>query len=145
MKLALAAKCDNLAKLAGSTPKQKTFQHHAAKFRREAAGSGPASRPVAARPLCWGGSWTAAPIDAIRRDWRAHGFVRRPTAGRFAATGRSQLRASLVLMIQHNREALGVVINRPIAKTIQDLWREVATARATASSRSIWAVPCPAR
>jgi hypothetical protein len=37
VKLALAAKCDNLARLAGSTPKRKTFQHHAAKFRREAA------------------------------------------------------------------------------------------------------------
>jgi putative transcriptional regulator len=33
---------------------------------------------------------------------------------------------TLVLMIQHNQEgAFGVVINRPIAKTIQELWREV--------------------
>jgi hypothetical protein len=37
VKLALAAKCENLAKLAGSIPKQKTYQYHAAKFRREAA------------------------------------------------------------------------------------------------------------
>ena len=33
---------------------------------------------------------------------------------------------TLVLLIQHNGDgALGVVINRPIAKTIQELWREV--------------------
>lgn len=37
VKLALARKYDNLAKLAGSIPKQKTFKHHAARFRREAA------------------------------------------------------------------------------------------------------------
>jgi len=33
---------------------------------------------------------------------------------------------SLVLLIQHSDEgALGVVINRPLGKTIQELWREV--------------------
>lgn len=33
---------------------------------------------------------------------------------------------SLVLMIQHNEEgAFGLVVNRPISKTIQELWREV--------------------
>jgi hypothetical protein len=37
VKLALARKHENLAKLSGSIPKQKTYQHHAAKFRREAA------------------------------------------------------------------------------------------------------------
>jgi hypothetical protein len=37
VKLALARKHENLAKVAGSVPKQKTFQYHAAKFRQEAA------------------------------------------------------------------------------------------------------------
>ena len=37
VKLALARKCDNLARLSGSKPRQKTLMHHAAKFRREAA------------------------------------------------------------------------------------------------------------
>jgi hypothetical protein len=37
VKLALARKYENLANLTGSIPKQKTFKHHAAKFRREAA------------------------------------------------------------------------------------------------------------
>jgi len=33
---------------------------------------------------------------------------------------------SLVLLIQHNQEgAFGVIVNRPISKTIQELWREV--------------------
>ena len=33
---------------------------------------------------------------------------------------------SLVLLIQHNEEgAFGVVVNHPISKTIQELWREV--------------------
>jgi putative transcriptional regulator len=36
---------------------------------------------------------------------------------------------TLVLLIQHNQEgALGVVINRPLQKTIQELWREVGSA-----------------
>jgi putative transcriptional regulator len=36
---------------------------------------------------------------------------------------------SLVLMIQHNQEgAFGLVVNHPIAKTIQELWREVGSA-----------------
>ena len=37
VKLALARKCDNLARLAGSKPRRKTLLNHAAKFRREAA------------------------------------------------------------------------------------------------------------
>jgi hypothetical protein len=37
VKLALARKHENLASLAGSTPKRNTYQYHAAKFRREAA------------------------------------------------------------------------------------------------------------
>ncbi len=37
VKLALARKYDNLARLAGSRPKQKTLRNHAADFRREAA------------------------------------------------------------------------------------------------------------
>jgi putative transcriptional regulator len=33
---------------------------------------------------------------------------------------------SVVLLVQHTKEgALGLVINRPIDKTVQDLWREV--------------------
>lgn len=41
----------------------------------------------------------------------------------------SNFARSLVLMIQHDREgALGVVLNRPLAKTIQELWREVGSA-----------------
>jgi putative transcriptional regulator len=36
---------------------------------------------------------------------------------------------TLVLLIQHNQEgALGVVVNRPLSKTIQELWREVGSA-----------------
>ena len=36
---------------------------------------------------------------------------------------------SLVLLIQHNEEgALGVVVNRPLRKTLQELWREVGSA-----------------
>jgi putative transcriptional regulator len=36
---------------------------------------------------------------------------------------------ALVLLIQHTREgALGVVVNRPLGKTIQQLWREVGSA-----------------
>jgi putative transcriptional regulator len=36
---------------------------------------------------------------------------------------------SLVLLIQHNQEgAFGLVVNRPITKTIQELWREVGSA-----------------
>jgi putative transcriptional regulator len=36
---------------------------------------------------------------------------------------------SLVLLVQHNKEgAFGLVLNRPIAKTIQELWREVGSA-----------------
>ena len=53
---------------------------------------------------------------------------------------------SLVLLIQHSQEgALGVVVNRPLGKTIQELWREVGSRRAIAGSRSTWAAPCPAR
>jgi len=37
VKLTLARKYDNLARLAGSKPRQKTLRNHAAKFRREAA------------------------------------------------------------------------------------------------------------
>ena len=33
---------------------------------------------------------------------------------------------TIVLLIQHNQEgALGVVVNRPLTKTVQELWREV--------------------
>jgi putative transcriptional regulator len=36
---------------------------------------------------------------------------------------------TLVLLIEHSQEgALGVVVNRPLAKTIQELWREVGSA-----------------
>jgi putative transcriptional regulator len=36
---------------------------------------------------------------------------------------------TLVLMIDHSQEgALGVVVNRPLTKTIQELWREVGSA-----------------
>jgi putative transcriptional regulator len=36
---------------------------------------------------------------------------------------------SLVLLIQHSQEgALGVIINRPLNKTVQELWREVGSA-----------------
>jgi putative transcriptional regulator len=36
---------------------------------------------------------------------------------------------ALVLLIQHDQDgAFGVVLNRPIAKTIQELWREVGSA-----------------
>ena len=36
---------------------------------------------------------------------------------------------ALVLLIEHNAEgALGMVLNRPLAKTIQELWREVGSA-----------------
>jgi putative transcriptional regulator len=36
---------------------------------------------------------------------------------------------TLVLLIQHSEEgALGVVVNRPLSKTIQELWREVGSA-----------------
>lgn len=37
IKLALAGKCERLAKVAGSTPKRKTLMYQAAKFRRQAA------------------------------------------------------------------------------------------------------------
>ena len=37
VKLALAAKCDRLAKVTKSTPRRKTYLHHAARFRRQAA------------------------------------------------------------------------------------------------------------
>ena len=37
VKLALARKCENLARVAGSIPKQNTLKYHAAKFRRAAA------------------------------------------------------------------------------------------------------------
>lgn len=37
VKLALAAKCDRLAKVAHSDPKRKTLMYQAARFRREAA------------------------------------------------------------------------------------------------------------
>ena len=53
---------------------------------------------------------------------------------------------TLVLMIQHNDEgAFGVIINRPIAKTIQELWREVGSAPVTVGSRSTSAALCPVR
>jgi putative transcriptional regulator len=33
---------------------------------------------------------------------------------------------TVVLLVQHNEEgALGMVINRPVEKTVQDLWREI--------------------
>jgi putative transcriptional regulator len=36
---------------------------------------------------------------------------------------------SLVLLIQHSQDgALGVVVNRPLSKTVQELWREVGSA-----------------
>jgi putative transcriptional regulator len=36
---------------------------------------------------------------------------------------------SLVLLIEHNDEgAFGIIINRPVGKTIQELWREVGSA-----------------
>jgi putative transcriptional regulator len=36
---------------------------------------------------------------------------------------------SVVLLVQHNAEgAFGVVVNRPIAKSVQELWREVGSA-----------------
>ena len=36
---------------------------------------------------------------------------------------------ALVLLIEHNQEgAFGVVVNRPLTKTIQELWREVGSA-----------------
>jgi putative transcriptional regulator len=36
---------------------------------------------------------------------------------------------TLVLLIEHSQEgALGVVVNRPLTKTIQELWREVGSA-----------------
>lgn len=36
---------------------------------------------------------------------------------------------ALVLLIDHNEEgALGLVVNRPVSKTIQELWREVGSA-----------------
>jgi hypothetical protein len=37
IKLALAAKCERLAKVSKSTPKQNTMNYHAARFRRQAA------------------------------------------------------------------------------------------------------------
>lgn len=41
---------------------------------------------------------------------------------------------ALVLLIQHGQEgALGVVVNRPLGKSVQELWREVGSA------------PCPSR
>lgn len=36
VKLALAEKCERLAKVSGSIPKQKTLKRQAAKFRRQA-------------------------------------------------------------------------------------------------------------
>ena len=36
---------------------------------------------------------------------------------------------ALVLVIEHNREgAFGVIVNRPVSKTLQELWREVGSA-----------------
>jgi putative transcriptional regulator len=36
---------------------------------------------------------------------------------------------SLVLLIEHNQEgAFGVVVNRPVSKTVQEVWREVGSA-----------------
>ena len=53
---------------------------------------------------------------------------------------------TLVLLIDHSQEgALGVVVNRPLTKTIQELWREVGSAPATAGSRSTSVARCPAR
>jgi hypothetical protein len=37
VKLALAAKCDRLAKVTKSTPRQNSMHYHAARFRRQAA------------------------------------------------------------------------------------------------------------
>jgi hypothetical protein len=37
VKLALALKCERLAKVAGSIPKQKTYLYQAARFRRQLA------------------------------------------------------------------------------------------------------------
>jgi len=37
VKLALAEKCDRLAKTSKSTPKRETMVYHAARFRRQAA------------------------------------------------------------------------------------------------------------
>ncbi|MEN6449792.1 MAG: hypothetical protein ABFC96_04795 [Thermoguttaceae bacterium] len=37
VKVALAEKCDRLAAVSGSIPKQKTYKRQAAKFRRQAA------------------------------------------------------------------------------------------------------------
>jgi hypothetical protein len=37
VKLALAAKCDRLAKVTPSAPRRKTLNYQAAKFRRQAA------------------------------------------------------------------------------------------------------------
>jgi hypothetical protein len=37
VKLALAEKCDRLAKLSKSTPKRESMLHQAARFRRQAA------------------------------------------------------------------------------------------------------------
>ena len=51
---------------------------------------------------------------------------------------------TLVLLIEHNREgALGVVVNRPLTKTLQELWREVGSAPCHSRQPIYWGGPVP--
>ena len=53
---------------------------------------------------------------------------------------------TVVLLIEHNdMGALGLVINRPTGKTVQELGSRLAKKRARASNQSIWAARCGGR
>ena len=103
VKLELAAKCDRLAKTSKSTPKRNTMLYHAAQFRRQAA------------------------------DFRGYSTKMESLEGHLLVASPQLLdpnfARALVLLIEHNQEgAFGVVVNHPVGKTLQELWREVGSA-----------------
>ncbi len=51
---------------------------------------------------------------------------------------------TVLLMIQHNKEgAFGLVLNRPISKTVQELWREVGSSPCNSTQPVYFGGPVP--